>query len=594
MRRRIAVAISVLLAATLGSFAYIYILTSTAHRNTVEILTVIGPAYEAVYEIETNVNEIKAGAVTLLTTSLPASEERLADDLADLGMWMGRLTEVQPAMAAELLTDVRDLNVAITDAIQAHRENADDALREALLRAGAHHRRLDAILDEDVQPQVSQLLSESRRLSERSSRVALVAAVITTPLFLLVAAVIFVHILRGARRPLAQLADATEAIGEGDLSHRMPLEGDDEFTRLARSFNRMAQLLEDTREEGDRKGKALRSSNDQLWAGIARLERRNSQMQTLTEMSELIQTSLEEDEAHHVIVDGLSTMLPETAGGLYIMEPSQIRLDVVGRWGAGWDGPMSFTPDACWALRRGRLHVAKGRSRSCDHIRGALDHVCVPLTALGETLGLLVLDRVPGEDVIEQTSLLALGEHLSLALANLRLRERLRHQSIRDPLTGLFNRRYLEETLEREIRRSARDLSALSVVMIDVDFFKDYNDAYGHSAGDEVLVKLGAILQEGVRTDDIACRYGGEEFMLVLPGATSVQAYERVEALRGLFRRESATLSLEAVSGCTFSAGIASMPPDGCRGEELVERADAALYEAKRAGRDRSVLATSA
>ena len=113
-----------------------------------------------------------------------------------------------------------------------------------------------------------------------------------------------------------------------------------------------------------------------------------------------------------------------------------------------------------------------------------------------------------------------LAEHLALAVANLKLRETLRTQSIRDPLTGLFNRRYMEESLERELRRTIRKKLPLALLMVDVDHFKHFNDTFGHEAGDEILRELARLFQSRLRAEDIACRYGGEEFVLILPDAS--------------------------------------------------------------------------
>lgn len=450
---------------------------------------------------------------------------------------------------------------------------------------------IDDELDETIQPYLARKLNHAQDAAGASAAGALAAFGFIIPVALLVAAAVLLFVLRNARRPLVQLTSATEALGEGDLAFRVPEEGNDEFTSLAKRFNTMAELLESAHAQSEERGAALRDSNDRLWAGISQLERRNHQMATLNDVSELIQASIEESEVHDIIADGISVILPEVRGGLYIIEPSGTRLDLAGRWGHGWDAPMSLTPSACWGLRRGRIHSSITKSNACRHVRGELPAICIPLTALGETLGLVVLDGIPDESIADETSLRGLGEHLSLGLANFRLREKLRHQSIRDPLTGLFNRRYLEETLDREISRAVRDRMPLSVVMLDVDRFKDYNDTHGHTAGDEALVFLSVILREGIRSEDIACRYGGEEFILVMPGATSVEAFERAEQLRDRFSSGSVELSKDFVTRLSFSAGIASMPPDGSAGPELIERADDALYAAKRAGRDRSVLA---
>jgi len=178
------------------------------------------------------------------------------------------------------------------------------------------------------------------------------------------------------------------------------------------------------------------------------------------------------------------------------------------------------------------------------------------------------------------------ADSVGLALANLRLRDSLRQQSIRDPLTGLFNRRYLEETLERELSRAGREKQTIGVVMIDIDHFKQFNDAWGHEAGDRVLRDFGALLRHHVRGGDIACRYGGEEFTLILPNAsievTSERAQNLLNAVAGL-HHDGAAPAGQTIS---ISMGIAIFPSHGSDGAELLRAADTALYQAKHAGRN--------
>ncbi|MCW5876612.1 MAG: sensor domain-containing diguanylate cyclase [Anaerolineales bacterium] len=166
-----------------------------------------------------------------------------------------------------------------------------------------------------------------------------------------------------------------------------------------------------------------------------------------------------------------------------------------------------------------------------------------------------------------------------------KLQIQLREQAIRDALTGLFNRRYLEESLPREIAKMRRSQEPLSVAMLDIDHFKDFNDRYGHALGDSMLRHLATTLQEHVRLGDIVCRYGGEEFVVVLPGASQEVALLRIDYCRDIFKNHVlAHEDLELYS--TFSAGIATFPDDGEETTELLRLADKALYRAKQNGRD--------
>ena len=182
---------------------------------------------------------------------------------------------------------------------------------------------------------------------------------------------------------------------------------------------------------------------------------------------------------------------------------------------------------------------------------------------------------------------MTVAEHLSLALANLKLQERLRSQSIRDPLTSLFNRRYMEESLDREMRRAVRGSHPLSIIMLDLDHFKQFNDLFGHEAGDVVLREVGAVLQRSIRGEDIACRYGGEEFTLILPQVSLLDAAQRAELVRESIKRLNIEHRRTPLGPVTVSLGVAVFPDHGPNGEAVLRAADAALYQAKARGRDR-------
>jgi diguanylate cyclase (GGDEF)-like protein len=216
--------------------------------------------------------------------------------------------------------------------------------------------------------------------------------------------------------------------------------------------------------------------------------------------------------------------------------------------------------------------------------------------AQGETLGVLSAVRKAGGDARE----LVLKEDfwlvetvagaIAVALAGLRMREALRENAIRDHLTGLFNRRYMEETMERELRRALRAKIPLSVVALDLDYFKRLNDTHGHDAGDAVLRTFGKLLREGFREDDVVCRSGGEEFAVIMPGALPINAARRVEALRARVNDLQIPFGTGVSLSFTFSAGVATFPQHGETAASLFHVADSALYDAKKAGRNRVVV----
>ena len=191
---------------------------------------------------------------------------------------------------------------------------------------------------------------------------------------------------------------------------------------------------------------------------------------------------------------------------------------------------------------------------------------------------------------VEKQLALTVADQIGLALANLRLRETLRSQAIRDPLTGLYNRRYMEGSLEREVRRAERNQRSIGIIMIDLDHFKKLNDTLGHDAGDTVLREVGAFLQTHIRGEDIACRYGGEEFTLILPEVTLEVTRERAEQLRTEFKQLDLRHRYQSFGIITLSLGVAVFPQHGSTAPAVMRAADSALYRAKETGRDRVVI----
>jgi diguanylate cyclase (GGDEF)-like protein len=257
-----------------------------------------------------------------------------------------------------------------------------------------------------------------------------------------------------------------------------------------------------------------------------------------------------------------------------------------------------FKPQDCWGLRRGQPYEfhAGEFNQVCYHFPDPPPqaYVCMPLMAQSEMLGMFHLQMTEPVSTTEaffskaQLRLVqTLADSASLALASLRLREKLSQQSIRDPLTNLFNRRYLEESIERELHRAARSKYPVGVIMLDLDHFKLFNDTFGHEAGDTVLREIGSFLSQHIRGGDIACRYGGEEFTLVLPEASLDIARQRAEQVCEDVRHLQVQNHDQSLGTITFSCGVAIFPDHGSSFQSVLQAADAALYRAKRDGRDR-------
>jgi diguanylate cyclase (GGDEF)-like protein len=349
----------------------------------------------------------------------------------------------------------------------------------------------------------------------------------------------------------------------------------------------------------------LTDVNNRLAGILERAQERADEIARLAELSQLLQTCQLPDEAYRVI-ERAAPALVRKSGGLFLVNAAGV-LENHALWGEVANMDRMFGPVDCWALRRNRVHEA-GLDRAsprCGHLLGMQDMhtTCVPLTAQGESLGVLVLieplakaERAAREqDADEQAdrrrTLAATAEQIALALANLRLRDTLKSQSIRDPLTGLFNRRFLEESLERECRRAIRASRPLSVMMLDIDHFKRFNDTFGHDAGDAVLREVGAVLRSFFRGEDVACRYGGEEFALVMTDTSAEGALARASQLREQVHQLSLSFRRQALGPVTISVGIATLPLHASTAEVLLRVADKALYRAKHEGRDRVVLA---
>jgi diguanylate cyclase (GGDEF)-like protein len=349
---------------------------------------------------------------------------------------------------------------------------------------------------------------------------------------------------------------------------------------------------------------SLTSANDALRRHVSQLESRNREMTQLVELGELLSSSQTRAEMAAVISRVVPTLFAGDAGAFYELDDRGVAVEVVAEWGDPPPTRRAFSPTDCLALRLGRVHVMDGSASElrCQHVEEATPHgaVCAPLMAEGQILGLLHLQlrrivsgRRRAVVLADRESLIrTLAEQLELSLANFRLRERLREQSARDQLTGLFNRRYMEESVDRELRRAGRDGSTLGILMMDLDHFKDLNDGFGHAAGDLMLRAVGGFLGSSVRGDDVACRFGGEEFVVILPHASLENTRRRAEALRegmkGL-RLESS----ESLPNITMSIGVACSPEHGETREELIHAADVALYRAKAGGRDRVVVASN-
>ena len=350
-----------------------------------------------------------------------------------------------------------------------------------------------------------------------------------------------------------------------------------------------------------------REATRKLNATIDEMAYRTKEITSLSELADLLYSCHNVSEAYEVVTRFMPMLLPELSGTLYIIDEDGNNMKSVGSWGEQPPVETVFLPGDCVAVRRGLAYTSKAVESAlfCRHLAENKPDIsfCIPLAAQGETFGLLHLQVSSPDDSegAQQTDIDAtlrpdfsetIAKQVSMALASLRSREQLQNQSIRDPLTGLFNRRYMEESFERELHRAARsEKPAVSFMMLDIDHFKQINDNFGHDAGDVVLRELSHILTQNSRKEDIACRFGGEEFVLCLPGAALEIAERRANDIRQSVKRLGLRYDGRDMGIITISIGISIYPDLGETSAELMKKADQALYQAKQNGRDRVVVA---
>ena len=335
---------------------------------------------------------------------------------------------------------------------------------------------------------------------------------------------------------------------------------------------------------------ALREMKKSRRATVLALEAR-TQVELLFEMTDMLQSALGYGDANAVLRATAAKLMPGLGGALYVFNNSGDRLELSSSWAWADDNPPAeaILPAQCWALKRGKPHLnnADANALHCEHYAHDAVALEIPMMARGEVYGLLAVQS-DGIDAEERLSAItpvatALADAMSLALANIALREKLRTQALRDPLTGLYNRRYMEDVLDRYVSLAERSDSPLSIVMIDLDHFKRLNDEFGHAVGDAVLCEVAAAIIGTIRPGDVACRYGGEELVVLFPDCGMIEALAKAEMLRARIER----LSENHGTRISASLGVATIPETSSKAGDALVDADAALYRAKEAGRNR-------
>ncbi|MEP9004618.1 diguanylate cyclase [Enterobacter bugandensis] len=473
----------------------------------------------------------------------------------------------------------------IIDALQDEQQEAltsaargEDAQAVALLygmpyeqeleRAQTQIDRFRQILDKRVIASVREATKKSKALRTASE----VMVGLTALLFLFVLGFI---LKRRVLRPVVRLSDVVHRLASQDFAVETP-----NFNQID-EIGDMAQAIRIFRENGLARQR-LEKERDADWA-IREL---------LARMTQRLQGCENFDDVINVAELFAPNIAPGIAGRLYVFDRDPWQMRCVAQWLSPADDEATFHPDACWAVRRGQSHppVNGEPDVACYHLpeSQAESALCVPLIAQGEAIGLLSFQNITPENAPARAYLELMAEALGLALANQRLRDALLEKALFDPLTGLRNRHHLEDTLHTQMTQAMRNGEPLSCMMIDIDHFKSINDRFGHEAGDQVIKNVATIVQRAAHDGGLAFRYGGEEFLVLLPGAGEAEAHACAQKIYNGVHTLSLRYGLTEIGPVDVSIGIASYP-EHAQSDNLLRAADVALYRAKELGRSRIV-----
>ncbi|MGP3591949.1 diguanylate cyclase [Vagococcus sp. WN89Y] len=447
--------------------------------------------------------------------------------------------------------------------------NYDEKVSEAEYRF-AHFRSL---ADQRLQAEMTGATERSVRLRTLSE----VMVGLTALLFLFVLGFIIKHRIL---RPVVTLSDVINRLATQDYAVEAPM--------LAQvdEIGDMAQAIRIFRENGLARQR-LEQERDAEWGTRTLLARMTQRLQGCDSQQAIVR----------VVSRFAPEIIPDMGGRLYILNPRTHRMKCVARWGLppGEDAPI--TPESCWALKRGQLHspAKDAVDMPCEHIQPdiAARAVCVPLNAQNKSIGLLTFDNYTPQKEPPYAYLELLAETLALAFANQILRDTLTEKATYDSLTGLRNRHSLDETLRTMLEQAMVEGSMLSCLMMDVDYFKTFNDQHGHDAGDKVLRELAKLMTDTLDENSVAFRYGGEEFLIILPDTNETQAKQVAGTLLSNVLNHPILFESQNIGPVSVSIGVATWPRHASA-DNLVRAADLALYLAKEQGRGKIVVARHA
>ncbi|MBG1262857.1 diguanylate cyclase domain-containing protein [Nostoc commune] len=336
--------------------------------------------------------------------------------------------------------------------------------------------------------------------------------------------------------------------------------------------------------------RSLSDLNRQLEEKTLKLEAKKRELIYLSDMADMLYCCESEDEVYQVVALTCSKLFPNMSGCIYIIANSKNYVQMNSFWGDERTSKEIFSLSDCWALRRGKSNLLSPHNSGliCNHLIQPVSgtHLCVPLFGQGEVVGFLHIYAIEEISPEDQQITEIIARTLGIALNNLSIKQRLTYDNLRDGMTQLFNQNYLQTITEQRLAEAERSGEPLSVIFLDIDNFKSYNSRYGHLTANIVLQGLAKLLLKSIRSFDIASRWGGEEFVIVMPNVTMEIFRKRVEQLRIDVEQMQLRDGDRILEGITASFGIAVSEP-GITVKDFLDRANQAMLEAKRTGKNR-------
>ncbi len=407
------------------------------------------------------------------------------------------------------------------------------------------------------------------------------------------------HLLKADGTAVPVQMSSSPMMDKGEVASILGVVTD--LTEQMNAHEQLRRLADELEDRVNRRTRAYRETAAQLAATLEVSRYQSRTYGILQEMTDMLQACATPIEASRVAGEFAIRLFDADAGAIYMIDADRGGFTALHNWGPASETAERLTIDDCWALRQNKTfpNSVNQLTLRCNHLRlgPKRNSCCLPMYAHGQATGLINLRRDAPFVTSDSESWAALHKvqqlftaNIAQFLANLALRRSLEQQSLRDPLTNLFNRRYFNEQLAIEFERANRSRTPLALQMVDIDHFKRINDRFGHEAGDRVLKMVSEVLTQNARSGDIVCRWGGEEFLILMPGSNGIAAKRRADEIR---RRVHDQCEIVGGTKVTVSIGVASYPEHASEPDGLIDVSDRALYASKGAGRNRVTMAVS-